>query len=126
MKQRVTVVGLLSLSAVMVGVANAAPASPAANVSKSGVRVVAKAKALTTGEKASITGMGDCCYCGCPETPPAPTDHKPGYGFGTTGHYGPPGQDFTPEQSWRRWVAAGNTVSTPAGHPLPGQALTRP
>ena len=123
--KRVAILGLLSLSAAMAGSASATPASPAANVSKSGVRVVAKAKALSVAEKASINGMD--CGCGGHDDPaPAPTDLKPGYGFGTTGHYGPPGQDFTPAQSWRNWVRVqGHTDFTPAGHPLPGQAVSR-
>jgi hypothetical protein len=120
--------GVVVLSLAVAGIAQmagAAPVAAKAGASKPGVRVVQGARALTVADKASITGKGvdgDCC---CP-SPPPPTDLKPGYGFGTTGHYGPPGQDFTPEQSWRRWVAAGNTDLTPAGHNLPGQALVRP
>jgi hypothetical protein len=82
---------------------------------KSGLPVVAEAQKLTVSEKANVNGE-----CGC--STPAPTDTKPGYGFGTTGHYGPPGQGFTPSNSWRQAVAAGQTT-TPIGNPLPPRAF---
>ena len=75
------------------------------------VRVVSGAKAISHAEKADVTGR-----CGC-ETLPS----KPGYGFGTTGHYGPPGQGFTPSDNWRNH-AAGDGL-TPTGRPLPPRAF---
>src|SRR5688572_25788355 len=93
--------GLSSLMlATAVVAANAATAQPTLKVAKG-------AKALSTAEKASISGK-----CGCE---PAPA--KPGYGFGTTGHYGPPGQGFTPTDNWRNH-AAGDGL-TPTGNNLP-------
>jgi hypothetical protein len=100
---------LFGLVAVTVSVAGAAQAAP---TQTKGVKVVAGAKALTTDDKASVTGM----HCTC-----APHDLKPGYGFGTTGHYGPPGQGFTPHDSWRMH-AAGDGL-TPTGRALPNPAF---
>ena len=79
------------------------------------VAVVSGAKAVTATEKVDVTGR-----CGCGETP-APTASKPGYGFGTTGHYGPPGQGFTPSDNWRNH-AAGDGL-TPTGRALPPRAF---
>ena len=79
------------------------------------VPVVSGAKALSAVEKADVTGR-----CGC--TPaPAPVASKPGYGFGTTGHYGPPGEGFTPADNWRNH-AAGDGL-TPTGRALPPRAF---
>ena len=126
--KRVAVLGVLSLSMAMAGAASANPT--VGKSTKSGVRVVAGAKMLSLAEKSDVTGKGDCCGCSCtPETPPVPQDEKPGYGFGTTGHYGPPGQGFNPSSeggpTWRGWRLT-NSTTTPAGHHLPGQALVRP
>ena len=93
--------GLLILTVALAGSAHAS--------SKPALRVVAGAKALTSVEKVDVTGK----HCGCPT--------KPGYGFGTTGHYGPPGQDFTSRDNWRRH-AAGDGL-TPTGRPLPPRAF---
>ena len=82
---------------------------------KVSIPVVAGATALSSVEKGGVDGK-----CGCPE--PAPVDLKPGYGFGTTGHYGPPGQGFTPSNSWRTIVAGGGTT-TPKGGNLPPRAF---
>src|SRR5687767_8792532 len=104
--KRVAVLGVLSLSMAMAGAASASPTTGAAKatVGKSGVRVVAGAKMLSLAEKMDVTGKGDCCGCSC-TPPPLPQDEKPGYGFGTTGHYGPPGQGFNPSSeggpTWR-------------------------
>lgn len=83
---------------------------------KVSVPVVSGAKALTATEKADVTGRGVC-------TPPPPPCQpaKPGYGFGTTGHYGPPGQGFTPGNNWRSH-AAGDGL-TPTGRALPPRAF---
>jgi hypothetical protein len=97
----------LGVSRVMV--AAAVVASNATAAPKLGV--VKNAKALTTQEKASISGK-----CGC-----TPEAGKPGYGFGTTGHYGPPGQGFTPSDNWRDH-AAGDGL-TPSGRDLPPTAF---
>ncbi len=79
------------------------------------VPVVSGAKAISQAEKADVTGR--TCY-----PAPAPTlASKPGYGFGTTGHYGPPGQGFTPSNNWRNH-AAGDGL-TPTGRPLPPRAF---
>ncbi len=101
----------------------------AANVANAKVPVVSGAKAISQTEKADVTGR-----CGCPgempttpytppSTPPpsTPMPSKPGYGFGTTGHYGPPGQGFTPSNNWRSH-AAGDGM-TPTGRPLPPRAF---
>ncbi len=76
------------------------------------VLVVSGAKTVSAVEKADVTGR-----CGCPVLP-----SKPGYGFGTTGHYGPPGQGFTPSDNWRNH-AAGDGL-TPTGRPLPPRATS--
>jgi hypothetical protein len=76
--------------------------------------VVASATALSTVEKGGVDGE-----CGC-----QPHDTKPGYGFGTTGHYGPPGQGFTPNDTWRQHVRSDGL--TPSGRPLPPRAFTTP
>jgi hypothetical protein len=90
--------------------------SQAAQV-KVSIPVVTGATALSAVEKGGVDGK---CDCGCP--PSAPVDFKPGYGFGTTGHYGPPGQGFTPTNSWRQTVAGGGTT-TPKGGNLPPRAF---
>lgn len=79
------------------------------------VSVVSGAKAVSAVEKTDVTGR-----CGCPPTH-APLPSKPGYGFGTTGHYGPPGQGFTPSDNWRNH-AAGDGL-TPTGRALPPRAF---
>jgi hypothetical protein len=94
---------------VVAGAANAAPTA------KKSVRVVSSAKVLSVAEKASVDGM----HCGC-----QPHDLKPGYGFGTTGHYGPPGQGFDSHDSWR--IHVGTDGMTPTGNPLPPRAFTTP
>lgn len=102
---------ILSSVVALTLVAGAAHAAPTA---KKGVRVVSAAKALNTAEKASVTGMD----CECPE--PAT---KPGYGFGAkVEHYGPPGQGFSTDLTWREHRDAGN-VTTPKGNPLPPKAF---
>jgi len=92
----------------------AAVAVPSASVNaKPMLQVVGGAAALSQAEKADVDGR-----CGCP----APAlSSKPGYGFGTTGHYGPPGQGFTPSNNWRNH-AAGDGL-TPTGRPLPPRAF---
>jgi len=60
-----------------------------------------------------------------PPPPPDPCDPpatKPGYGFGTSGHHGPPGQGFTSANTWRGVVAGGGR-RTPKGHSLPPRAF---
>ena len=84
---------------------------------KVSIPVVAGATTLSVVEKGGVDGK---CGCECP--PPAPVDSKPGYGFGTTGHYGPPGQGFKPDHSWRQVVAGGGTT-TPKGGNLPPRAF---
>jgi hypothetical protein len=74
------------------------------------VPVVAGAQALTTAEKTDVTGR-----CGCPT--------KPGYGFGTDGHYGPPGLGYTTHDNWRKH--AGSDGVSPTGQPLPPVAFTK-
>lgn len=96
--------GLLLLTVALAGSAQAST-----KTSKPALRVVAGAKALTSMEKVDVTGK----HCGCPT--------KPGYGFGTTGHYGPPGQGFTTRDNWRRH-ADGDGL-TPTGRPLPPRAF---
>lgn len=83
---------------------------------KVSVPVAKGAKVLSASEKADVTGR-----CGCGGPAPEPLPSKPGYGFGTTGHYGPPGQGFTPENNWRNH-AAGDGL-TPTGRPLPPRAF---
>lgn len=107
MKQKAISMGIVACSAALGlcgGMAIASAASPA-------LPVVAGATALSADEKADVTGK-----CGC-----TPHDTKPGYGFGTTGHYGPPGQGFTPHNTWRQH-AAGDGL-TPTGRPLPPRAF---
>lgn len=82
-----------------------------AAVAKINVPVVAGATTISASEKVDVTGL-----CGCPGEPT-----KPGYGFGTTGHYGPPGQGFTPHDNWRKH-AAGDGL-TPGGRALPPRAF---
>lgn len=91
----------LMVAAAVFASANAAPS----------VQVVKGATQLSAQEKAEVSGK-----CGCT---PAPS--KPGYGFGTTGHYGPPGQGFTPSDNWRKH-AAGDGL-TPSGKALPPRAF---
>ncbi len=91
-------------------------AAGAANVASAKVPVVSGAKAISQVEKADVTGR-----CGCEGGPSTPLPSKPGYGFGTTGHYGPPGQGFTPSDNWRNH-AAGDGL-TPTGRPLPPRAF---
>ena len=110
--QKIMLSGLVAMSLVAGSVAQAAPSV------KKGIRVVSGAKVLSGAEKASIDGM-----CGCGPAP-APVDTKPGYGFGTTGHYGPPGQGFTPADNWRTH-ASGDGL-TPNGLALPPRAFTTP
>ena len=103
--------GIALLSVATVG--GFASISQAAQVK---VPVVAGAKALSTIEKGQVDGMGkpvapDCPPPPPPDCPPAPVDTKPGYGFGTTGHYGPPGQGFVSTNSWRAHVANGITLT---------------
>jgi hypothetical protein len=113
------------------------------------VPVIRGAKSLSAIEKGGIAGLGrpapidspaspTCCParddCDVPPPPPdcdpppppptdcPPPDTKPGYGFGTTGHYGPPGQGFTSANSWRIVVAGGGT-RTPKGRALPPRAF---
>ena len=113
--QKIMLSGMVALSMV-------SSAVQAAPVVKKGLPVVSGATALTATEKASVDGM----HCGCDGggTPEAPRDSKPGYGFGTTGHYGPPGQGFTPEDSWRGRVNGNG--KTPKGNDLPPRAFTTP
>jgi hypothetical protein len=99
--------------------ASTTPAVTSPTATKVFIPVVSGAVALSTVEKGSVDGM-----CGCPHTTPeVPTDLKPGYGFGTTGHYGPPGQGFTPGNSWRGVVAAGGTTTPTKGGNLPPRAF---
>jgi hypothetical protein len=101
-----------SLSSLMVA---AAVVAAATTPSQPSLQVVKGARSLSDQEKASVSGK-----CGC--TPaPAPAPSKPGYGFGTTGHYGPPGQGFTPSNNWRNH-AAGDGL-TPSGKALPPRAF---
>jgi hypothetical protein len=109
---------LFGLVAVTVSIAGAAQAAP---TQSKGIKVVAGAKALTTEDKASVDGM-----CSCP----APVDRKPGYGFGAkTEHYGPPGQGFENDLTWRNWTGhgwaalGGQEGKTPKGNPLPPPAF---
>jgi len=95
------------LSSLMVAAAVVASASTTPSL-----QVVKGATPLSVQEKESVSGKS----CGCPHLP-----HKPGYGFGTTGHYGPPGQGFTPSNNWRNH-AAGDGL-TPTGRPLPPRAF---
>lgn len=142
--QKKSFLGIAALSvAASIGVASSSQAAQTSTTEvaqvapKVVIPVVAGAKALSTVEKGGIAGMGDTCTppppCppppppSCPPPPPScppptPVDLKPGYGFGTTGHYGPPGQGFTPSNSWRRVVAAGGTT-TPKGNDLPPRAF---
>ena len=113
----------------MVSTSQAAPARTSGPVvgTKVSIPVVAGAKKISAVEKFGVVGLGDCPPPPCPPPPPscpppAPVDSKPGYGFGTTGHYGPPGQGFTPGNSWRMTVAAGGTT-TPKGGDLPPRAF---
>lgn len=140
--------GIAALAAIVVG--GTLQSSHAAE-KKVFVPVVAGAKALSNTEKGLVQGMGngaakraakraiaDCpppppVDCpppppvDCPppppvDCPPVIIDSKPGYGFGTTGHFGPPGQGFTPSNSWRGVVAGGGTT-TPRGKALPPRAF---
>lgn len=137
--QKKFVFGIAALTAAAsVGLTGSSQAAPTVGVAgvqtatKVFIPVVAGAKALSSVEKGAIIGMGDTCPPppppSCPPPPPpscpppAPVDAKPGYGFGTTGHYGPPGQGFTPSNSWRRVVAAGGKT-TPKGGDLPPRAF---
>lgn len=95
----------LMVAAAIVASANVAPSQPQLQVAKG-------AQSISSQEKASVSGK-----CGC--APAAPS--KPGYGFGTTGHYGPPGQGFTPSNNWRNH-AAGDGL-TPSGKALPPRAF---
>lgn len=104
------------LGATLVLVAGAVNVANAAKVS-----VVSGAKAISKAEKADVTGRCGCEVPTTPTTPTTPLPSKPGYGFGTTGHYGPPGQGFTPSDNWRSH-AAGNGL-TPTGRPLPPRAF---
>ena len=108
--KKTSITGLLVLTAAITGVAGASTAPTAPRL-----RVVAAATALSTVEKGGINGE----HCGC-----EPHDLKPGYGFGTTGHYGPPGQGFDSHDSWRMHVRGDGL--TPNGLPLPPRAFTTP
>jgi len=106
--QKIMLSGLVVLTAIA-GVAQAAPTA------KKSVRVVSSAKALTSAEKASVTGMD----CGCPD----PVS-KPGYGFGApVEHYGPPGQGFNPNWTWRQQMAGGGANGGPSDYTPKGNAL---
>ena len=94
----------LMVAAAVVASASAVPTTSAAP----SLKVVKGATQLSAQEKESVSGK-----CGCPT--------KPGYGFGTTGHYGPPGQGFEPGNNWRHH-AAGDGL-TPTGRPLPPRAF---
>jgi hypothetical protein len=90
------------------------------------VPVVAGAKALNMSEKGLVDGQGIPVTPDCPPPPidciPVPIDAKPGYGFGTEGHYGPPGHGFATNYSWRG-VVAGGLTTTLRGNPLPAPAF---
>ena len=105
-----SIFGIAVLSAVVLS--GIATSSQAASVK---VPVVSGAKVLSTVEKGQVDGMGVPVAPDCPPPPldciVVPVDAKPGYGFGTTGHYGPPGQGFTQGYSWRGVVAAGLTTT---------------
>ena len=103
--------GMAALTAVAIG--GMVSMSQAAPTVKVAIPVVAGATALSVTEKGGVDGA----HCGC-----QPHDTKPGYGFGTTGHYGPPGQGFDPHNSWRMTVASGGTL-TPKGGDLPPRAF---
>lgn len=128
---------IATLAAATVGLANTSEAAPTAPALSSPtaikvfIPVVSGAVTLGTVEKGGVVGLGDCppppppsCPPPPPPTcpPPAPVKAKPGYGFGTTGHYGPPGHGFTPSNNWRGVVAAGGTT-TPKGGALPPRAF---
>ena len=103
-----TVAGFAACVVAISGIAHAVPAAHKV------VRVVAGAKALSTAEKASVTGMCDC---------DEPT--KPGYGFGAkVEHYGPPGQGFSGDLTWREQKQVSD--STPRGTQLPPTAFRFP
>ena len=103
--------GIAVLAAVATsGTTQLSQTAPSAKVS---VPVVSGAKSISAVEK----GAADGEHCSC-----EPHDMKPGYGFGTTGHYGPPGQGFTSHNSWRMTVASGATT-TPTGNNLPPRAF---
>ena len=128
---RKSIFTIAALAAATVSLANtseAAPTTPAVTsqtATKVFVPVVSGAVALGAVEKGGVVGLGDECAPPPPPPtcpPPAPVDTKPGYGFGTTGHYGPPGQGFTPGNSWRGVVASGGTT-TPRGGALPPRAF---
>jgi hypothetical protein len=111
--------GLAVLTLSVSGIAQAAPTT------KKSVRVVAGATALSTADKASITGLGADWKnpCGC--------DGKPGYGFGApVDHFGPPGQGFTKDKNWRNWLISGGWDAagfdesvTPKGNHIPNKAF---
>lgn len=103
----------LTVAVVMVASASAASATPT-------LQVVPGATKLSVQEKESVSGKYGCVP---PPPPPSctPLPSKPGYGFGTTGHYGPPGQGFTPSDNWRNH-AAGDGL-TPSGKALPPRAF---
>jgi hypothetical protein len=116
-----TVFGITVLTVVALG--GLTKASQASQVK---VPVVAGAKALSTVEKGQVDGRA-VPVADCPPPPPldcipVPCDTKPGYGFGTTGHYGPPGQGFTTAYSWRA-VVAGGLTTTLRGKSLPPRAF---
>ena len=106
--------------------ATAQAGQSSAKAAKPMLLVVSGATAISAAEKASVDGM-----CGCPPPPPppcpttpepTPTASKPGYGFGApTPHYGPPGQGFTPDNTWRDARDAG--LGTPKGNNLPPRAF---
>ena len=108
--------GIATLAAVAMGGTTQLSQMAPTTQAKISIPVVSGAKALSATEKGAVDGE----HCGCPA--PAPVDTKPGYGFGTTGHYGPPGQGFTPTNSWRMTVAGGGTT-TPTGNNLPPTAF---
>jgi hypothetical protein len=121
--------GLAVLTVSVSGIVQAAPSA------KKSIRVVAGAQALSTADKANISGM---CGCGgeVPTVPTEPTPvepsvvRKPGYGFGAkVEHYGPPGQGFTNDKTWRNWFGHGYAANgqaypmTPKGHNAPPKAF---
>ena len=103
------VLGITALTVAALGGMTNPQMAPMSSIT---IPVVDGAKALTTTEKGGVDGG---CGCGSHDT-------KPGYGFGTTGHYGPPGQGFTPHKSWRQVVRKGGTT-TPKGNDLPPTAF---
>ena len=130
MKTTITALTFLTLAAVSAAhadVKTTTVAQPSVQSAKPVLRVVSDAKMISAVEKRDVTGMCGVCPppppppCSTPE--PAPAASKPGYGFGAkVEHYGPPGQGFTPDNTWRDARAAG--TGTPNGGSLPPRAAT--